>query len=368
LRYITGLGETVTPVAPPEGVIPGVRLIHAPSLWRAGIDGTGVTVGIVDTGADASHPALQGAILGGRNFTGGIVLPPDPDAWQDRQGHGTHVAVIIRQVAPGARLLIAKGLDDQGAGSDAGLAAAIDWLRLQGVDIISASWGGAEASEELHTAVRMAVAAGILFCAAAGNEGHLPDIDSVMYPARWDEPLAVAATMQMVPGIEGTLPADYSSAGPEVDVAAPGTWITSAAPGGGWVELSGTSMATPMVAGFAALLAHWWLRATGRMPTEPELVTLLLSHTRDIAGAGRDVLSGVGQIDASPLSVRHVVELTDGSPEALVDGEPVVLDVPARIEAGRFLVPFRAEGEALGAAVSWEPGPPVRGRAEIETV
>lgn len=365
---ITGSDAVQIQSQAPVGIPTWLQRLHVPALHLLGIDGSGVKFGIVDTGCDASHPYLAPAVVGGRSFVSG-------DSWGDVIGHGTHVAGIIRQVAPGAQLVIAKGLSDQGSGEDAGLASAIRWLKEQGVDIINASWGSTEeGSPDLHAAIQEAVAAGILFVAAAGNDGHrILTIDTVRYPARWQEPLAVAATMEMAQDIDGA--AFYSSAGPEVDVSAPGTGIVSCAPGGGWVEMSGTSMGTPVVAGLTALYIQLFERMMGRKPTEPELVTLHYWQTRDIGPHGRDLTSGVGQVDAVPLAVKRKVTVqADSSVLSVVElpvnqTSQVALSVPAHIvdPPGSFVVPYRAESEALGARVSYD-GTTKTGIAEIDVI
>lgn len=374
--------DPVAPIAPPTGVAPWVKRLHIPAMHRLGVNGAGVRVAIIDTGADLNHPYLAPAIVASASFVPGQSV-------DDGHGHGTHVAGIIRQAAPGASLIIAKAISDQDTAEDAWLAAAIRWCVAQGARIINASWGSPTepVGDELHAAIREAVAAGVLFCAAAGNAGHdMLTIDTVSWPARWPEPLAVAATWQMFAHIRAGV-ASYSSAGPEVDVSAPGTDLVSCGLGGGWVAMSGTSMAAPVVAGVAALLAEDWERKTGRPPTEPELVTLILSHTRDISATGRDVLAGVGEINVAPLVEHRVVTITEGAGKveflegnSLVRGE-VLLDVPARMEqvtvngytGGRFFAEFRGLADALGASeVGWNsdkrPEEPVVGTAVIDVL
>lgn len=371
MMRVSGDRAQVTPLIVPAGQVPDkvtkwVRERRVAALHRAGFTGKGVKILVIDTGADVSHFYLRDRIQAVRNFTGvGAV-----DDVTDRHGHGTHVAGIIRAGAPDAELYIAKGMGDNGRGSFVDLAAAIRWGIEQGVNVINASWGSkTEPPEEtgLHQAIQDATDAGILFVASAGNEGHqLLELNTVTWPARWYEPLAVASTMQLYAGerpVGANAPAPYSSAGPEIDTAAPGTYVYSCAPGGGWVYLSGTSMAAPMQAALAACLAHQWRHMTGRMPTEPELVTLCLSHTRDIFREGRDVLAGVGEIDACPLAVRRRLTVCAGSPvltietggQGQVQRAEVTMPVPARIETpGHFVVPFRGLLEASEGLVEWD--------------
>ncbi|HEY3363968.1 MAG TPA: S8 family serine peptidase [Symbiobacteriaceae bacterium] len=355
----------VTPVSTDFGR--WVRERRLAAFHQAGITGKGVRVAIIDTGCDVTHPYLASAIRQGENLTPGF---PASDV-HDHFGHGTHVSGIIRQGAPGCDLIILKGISDDGYGEDAWLAAAIRRCIDLGVHIINASWGDPAQPTDgvLKSAVDDAVAAGILFVAAAGNDGHqVLTLDTVIYPAKWQSPLAVASTFQMVPNLYpgmGDVIATYSAAGPEVDTCAPGTDVYSCAPGGGYVYMSGTSMAAPMQVALAACLYEAWFLQTGRYPTEPEAVSLCLWHTRDISAAGRDILAGVGEIDAAPLVQRRRVALTKDSATITIEHgnragmttDTYQVDVPAHIEdPGRFVAEFRGLSNVLGAAqVEWDP-------------
>ncbi len=360
MYQVSGAGATITPVTPPAGVAGWVKKLHVPAYWARGIFGKGVKVAIIDTGIDHRHPALAPAIGSAHNTTS-----DDPFAWADRHGHGSHVAGIVRQVAPGADLLIIKGLGDGGQGYDHQLAAAIDWAREQGAHIINASWGDSAAPTNtlIEDAINRFEAAGGLFVASAGNDGHVRlELNTVGWPARLPNALAVAATWQMIIDSPYSSAAPYSSAGPEVDITAPGTWIVSCAPGGGWVSLDGTSMAAPIVSAIAALLAEDWLRKTGEPATPVQIRTLLLHHTRDIPPVGRDVLAGVGEVDLVPLAEFRDVALTEGAAQVRIQEQmtltesSVNLDVPARIEPpGRFFAEFRGLASAMGAnMISWD--------------
>ncbi|WP_405660484.1 S8 family peptidase [Streptomyces sp. RK9] len=248
-----------------------VRQIGAPKAWGAGYDGRGVRIAVLDTGVDATHPDLKGQVVGARNFT------PSPDT-EDRVGHGTHVASTaagtgaksggtFKGVAPGARVLNGKVLDDDGRGSDSGIVAGMEWAAAQGADIVNLSLGGADdiGVDPLEEAVNtISAEKGVLFAVAAGNEGYRGSIDS---PGSADAALTVGA----VDGKDKL--AGFSSQGPRAgdgavkpDVTAPGVGITAAAAPGseiekevgqkpeGYLTISGTSMATPHVAGAAALL------------------------------------------------------------------------------------------------------------------
>ncbi|MFD9881285.1 S8 family serine peptidase [Streptomyces alboflavus] len=255
-----------------------VRQIGAPKAWRAGYDGKGVRIAVLDTGVDATHPDLKGQVVGARNFT------PSPDT-KDRVGHGTHVASVaagtgaksggtFKGVAPGARVLSGKVLGDKGEGTDSGIIAGMEWAAAEGADVVNLSLGGTDTPgvDPLEAAVnRLTADKGVLVTAAAGNRGARQSVES---PGSAEAALTVGA-------VDGKdRPAPFSGQGPRVgdgavkpDVTAPGVDITAAAAPGsaiekefgqepeGYLTISGTSMATPHAAGAAALLKqqhpHW---------------------------------------------------------------------------------------------------------------
>ncbi|MFG2500237.1 S8 family serine peptidase [Streptomyces sp. NPDC048441] len=248
-----------------------VPQIGAPKAWAAGFDGKGVKVAVLDTGIDATHVDLKDQVVGEKNFS------TSADA-KDRYGHGTHVASIaagtgaksggkLKGVAPGAELLNGKVLDDTGSGDDSGIIAGMEWAAEQGADIVNLSLGGGDTPgvDPLEAEVnKLSADKGILFAIAAGNDGAPGSVGS---PGSADAALTVGAVD------DDDKLAEFSSQGPRVgdgaikpDVTAPGVDITAAAAPGsviekevgqkpeGYLTISGTSMATPHVAGAAALL------------------------------------------------------------------------------------------------------------------
>ncbi|MFM9699217.1 S8 family peptidase [Streptomyces europaeiscabiei] len=244
--------------------------IGAPTAWQAGYDGTDVKVAVLDTGVDETHPDLKGVEIAQKDFS-------DSGSTVDRVGHGTHVASTVagsgaksggthKGVAPGARILDAKVLSDEGFGSDSGIIAGMQWAADQGARIANLSLGGEDsvANDPLEAAVdRISAESGTLFVVAAGNEG--PEATTIGSPGSAASSLTVGA-VDRKDGI-----AEFSSVGPTADgslkpdLTAPGVGIvaakaakgvegTPAIPG--YVSMSGTSMATPHVAGAAAVLAQ----------------------------------------------------------------------------------------------------------------
>lgn len=257
--------ETAAP--DPRG---GVAQIGAPAAWKKGYDGKGVTVAVLDTGVDATHPDLKGAILKAKDFS-------DSGSTDDRVGHGTHVASTIagsgakshgkyKGVSPGARLLVGKVLDDTGGGGDSAVIAGMQWAVARGAKVVNMSLGDVDTPgvDPLEKAVNnLSASSHALFVIAAGNEG--PSAETVGTPGSAASALTVAAVDS------GDKLADFSSRGPTVDgrlkpdIAAPGvdTIAAEAAHGTlgeevapGYVTMSGTSMATPHTAGAAAILAQ----------------------------------------------------------------------------------------------------------------
>jgi subtilisin len=210
--------------------------------------GEGIVIGVADTGLP-DHPDLTGAIIGSKNFSQSSTV-------RDMNGHSTHVCGTIAAredgkgvvgVAPKSKIVIAKVLNDDGSGSLDAIAAGINWLVDQGVDIISMSLGGGF-HPSLKAAVDRAVSRGILVIVAAGNSGYVNGKSTVGCPANLPNVVAIASYNK-----EGTL-SDFSSRGAEVDFAFPGEDILSTWPGGGYRRISGTSMATPFCSGMVAEL------------------------------------------------------------------------------------------------------------------
>ena len=245
-----------------------VPQIGAPAAWQAGHTGKNTKVAVLDTGIQATHPDLADAVVEARDFTGSA------SGTADKHGHGTHVASIVtgdhtayRGVAPDTRLLVGKVLNDSGSGTESGIIAGMEWAAGSGAQVVNMSLGSdapSDGTDPLSQAVNELTArTGALFVIASGNSGRTPGS-----PAAADAALTVGA-------VDHTdALAEFSSRGPRLrdnaikpEITAPGVDIVAALAqdslisrleppvGTDHVALSGTSMATPHVAGAAAILA-----------------------------------------------------------------------------------------------------------------
>ena len=272
--------EVVEQVDMVNEVPKGVEMIQAPRIWEK-TKGKGITVAILDTGCDLTHPDLKDQIIGGRNFT--MDDNGNPDVYNDYNGHGTHVAGTIAAiqnnngvvgVAPEAKLLMIKVLDKKGSGQYEWIIDGIHYAIEQKADIISMSLGGPEDVPELHEAIQKAVHNNILVVCAAGNEGDGDDsTDEFAYPGSYNEVISVGAI-----DLERN-PSRFTNSNNEVDLVAPGEKILSTYLNGKYATLSGTSMATPHVSGAMALIKVLANSSFERNLTEPELYAQLIRRT-----------------------------------------------------------------------------------------
>ena len=264
-------------IDPPDMVLaddePGVEpawmsLIGRDEAHAEGYNGEGVLIGVVDTGIDSAHPDLAGQVIAEQDFT-------DSGSASDGFGHGTFVASEIAGtgvasagayagVAPGAKLINARVLDSYGNGSDSAIVAGLQWAAEQGADVINMSLGAIQGYDDGSSFISQAINQisrdfGTLIVVAAGNDGNSQTVEA---PATADEAIAVGATYE-----DGSL-AVFSSYGPrrgdgavKPEILAPGSdtisgsGIMGAQAGTeGYMNAQGTSMATPLVAGAAALV------------------------------------------------------------------------------------------------------------------
>ena len=270
---------------------------HAPlgleALHAGGVTGAGVVVCIADTGVDAAHPDLAARMVAGRDFTGGT-------APTDRQGHGTHCAGITAAstngdgligAAPDAKIMPVKVLGDDGSGASSWIAAGIRWAADNGADIISLSLGGPAPDPQTQSAVTYATGKGCWVVCAAGNDGG----PATSYPGHYPASCAVAAVDKEIKR------ASFSTINAENDVAAPGVSILSTLPNGRYGTMSGTSMATPYVAGCLALVRGELKRQGRAVPNQTALLAAIKRTSKDILPAGVDSSTGSGLVNPAAL-------------------------------------------------------------------
>lgn len=286
-------GEVPPPPAPSarpaedrSGEVPwGVARLNAQAAWDYST-GKGVKVAVVDTGMDYTHPDLA------RNYKGGYNIVAGNNDPMDDQGHGTHVSGTIGAtldgkgvagVAPGVDLYAVKVLDKNGSGQYSWIIAGIEWAVEHHMNVINMSLGGPQGTDALAQVMKKAKDAGVTVVCAAGNDGA-----AVNYPAKYPEAIAVSASDS------SDKLAYFSSRGPEVAVIAPGVNIYSTRKGGGYTTMSGTSMASPHVAGLAALA----IAAGANTPDKVRAaLTAAASPLTGVTPAGQ----GAGMVDALRL-------------------------------------------------------------------
>lgn len=271
--------------------------IKAIPAWGITRGSKSVVVAVVDTGIDYRHPDLKAnmwSLPDAANVHGFNAVTNSNDPMDDNS-HGSHCAGTIGAVqnnrlgvagvAPNVSLMAVKFLDGEGSGSDADAIRGIDWAREHGAKVMSNSWGGGGESTALREAIERAGAAGIVFVAAAGNDGVLNDGGDHWpsnYSQTMDNVISVAASTN-----RDEL-ADFSNYGfRTVDLMAPGQAIWSTVPNGGYKWYSGTSMATPHVAGAVALLLAKEPNLTPR-----EIKARLRSSVDPIASVRNMLVSG----------------------------------------------------------------------------
>ncbi|MEN6560639.1 MAG: S8 family peptidase [Acidobacteriota bacterium] len=282
--------------------------IKAVKAWDQAKGDDGTVIAVIDTGVDFSHPDLAAKLAGyGHDFVN------DDDEASDDHWHGTFVAGVaaadtnnavgIAGVAWNCRVLPVKVMDAQGNGYYSWIIDGITWAADHGADVINLSLGGDIDDPFLEEACRYAHDKGVVIVAAAGNDG----LAGVLYPAAYDDYVLAVAASDYNDQI-----ADFSNYGPQMDVAAPGVWILGPAPqsyvGQGYepyLFASGTSAASPNVAGMAALL-----KSAKPDLTADQIMQIIRYTADDINKAtlpGRDDRAGYGRINMERALVPYIL-------------------------------------------------------------
>ncbi|WP_405771286.1 S8 family serine peptidase [Actinacidiphila glaucinigra] len=349
-----------------------VPQIGGPEAWAAGFDGTGTRIAVLDTGVDTTHPDLAGQVVAEQNFS------DSPDT-EDRFGHGTHVASTTagtgaksggtyKGVAPGARLLNGKVLGDSGSGSMSQIIAGMEWAVAEKADVVNLSLGGYDSPEidPAEEAVnRLSAESGTLFVIAAGNNGE-QGAGTVGSPGSADAALTVGAVDK-----QDKL-APFSSTGPRVgdggikpDLTAPGvaigaaaahdSYLSTVAPSvaDGYIALNGTSMATPHVAGAAAILVQQHPDWTGE-----DIKDALVSSTTP--GGYTPFEQGSGRVDLRNAIKQTVVARQTSLSFGLAqwphtDDQPLTKDLTYR-NTGSAPVTLKLTVDATGPDGNPAPG------------
>ncbi|ONI88699.1 hypothetical protein ALI144C_06680 [Actinosynnema sp. ALI-1.44] len=293
-----------------------VPQIGAPTAWQNGFTGKGVKVAVLDTGIDATHPDVAGKVAAAKDFTGG----DDP---VDGHGHGTHVASTIlgsgaasggkyKGVAPDAQLLVGRVLSADGSGSLSSIVSGMEWAVEQGAKVVNLSLGGGDTPDVdpgEEAVNRLSADKGVLFVIAAGNEGEAGAY-TVGSPGSADAALTVGAVdrTDKLAYFSSRGPRNYDNA-VKPEITAPGVGIVAARAAGvpannpvddHYQTMSGTSMATPHVAGSAALLAQ-------QHPDWPgDRLKAALTGTAKPTDGLTPFQQGAGRVDVARVSTQPV--------------------------------------------------------------
>lgn len=264
----------------------GIFNTDADHAWDVARGSSSQEIAVLDTGVDYTHPDLDGKVIRGYDFVQRDNTP------QDQNGHGTHVAGIaaaetnnatgIAGMAPNTKILAVRVLDANGSGSLANIADGIIYAADAGAEVINLSLGCDCSTTTLQNAVNYAWNRGVVLVAAAGNDG----VNTTFEPASYANVIAVGATDS------SNRKASFSNWGTWVDVMAPGVDIVSTYPGNRYVYLSGTSMASPYVAGQAALL-----RGQGKNNVQTRAA--IQNTARNMTGVGTYVRHGLINVNDS---------------------------------------------------------------------
>ena len=347
---------TLTPNDPGYGLQWGMNKINAPRAWFCDFQGSGdVVVAVIDTGVDMDHPEFVQKLVSGWDWA-------NDDGWpDDDHGHGSHVAGIVGAignngigvagVAWDTRIMPLKTLSADGSGYTSWSASAVTWAADHGADVINMSLGSVNQLQSYQDAVNYAHSQGVLVVASAGNCGDqwypyngCDYQDQPSYPGAYNNVMAVGSTTQL----DGQ--SSFSTQGTYVDIAAPGSDIYSTEKNGGYGTHSGTSQASPHVAGLAALV-----KAAYPSYTPDQIAAVIQGSAVDLGSAGWDIQFGHGRIDAA---AALSLSTTAGSgardvarpDEMQLEVAPLSRESDVEFAPGVVLVKFRPEVSTLAAS------------------
>jgi thermitase len=297
----------------------GLTKVEAAQAWDVTTGSPSINIAILDTGIDLDHPDLADKVISSVDFT----HSPSAD---DVYGHGAHVAGIaaamtdngigVAGLGYGSTIMNVKVLMDGGAGAYSWIASGIIWAADNGAEVINMSLGGPSGSATLEDAVNYAWSKGVLVVAAAGNSGNT----TPFYPAYYNNCIAVAAT-----DINEAKPY-WSNYGDWVDVAAPGVSIYSTHKNGTYAYKSGTSMASPHVAGLAALVFTTVSDANGDGKLNDEVRSQIEGNCDDIgvSGIGHGRINAARAVGSVPVPPGAIIgQVTDAEDGSAISGAEV---------------------------------------------
>ena len=347
--YILPIEEQVQLMsAPPQAIPYGLKMLAIELEWLEVSGGLGLKAGVIDTGAP-KHKDLT--VANAVDMTG--------EGTEDYRGHGTHVAGTIcangalKGGVPMAELYTAKVFKRTGGANREHLVAALDWMRAKKVDAINMSLGGPGHDPAVEAACRRCEEAGILIVASAGNFGN--DYP-VCYPAEYDSCLSTSALDAY------KRHADFSSRGPNVELAAAGVQVYSTWLNNQYMLLDGTSMAAPHITAAALICKAKYRLRFGTDPTPRELRRFMAFYAEDLGERGRDRKFGYGLFSfgrvegATPAPDRPANEIIFkvGDRAYWENGQrKEALTAPRIMEDGRAYQGVRDAGMIAGYQVDW---------------
>lgn len=287
-----------------------------------------VTVAVLDTGIDISHPWFQ------QRITAPYDAANDDSEPEDLYGHGTHVAGVIAQNTPANVLIMpVRVFTDEGEAPDSVIVKGIDYAVKNGADVINISLGGYGTTSYLDKAIDYAYSQGVVIVVSAGNKAC--DV-SHYYPAAFGEVITVGATARNGDHLY------FSNTGDFIDVCAPGEKIISSAPGGSTATKSGTSMAAPFISSAAAMLL-----AEDPSRTPAAIESIITTYTDDLGAPGKDKLFGFGEASFGNYKENPDFYLIESSRESLPSEEKHDLNIGYYAGESVTGVEVRIDGAAV---------------------